>query len=74
MRELARTLGRVLHRPAVFPVPAPVLRLALGEVADVLLTGQRVLPRRTLETGFVFRHPELEGALEDLLAERVASR
>jgi uncharacterized protein (TIGR01777 family) len=73
MRELAKTLGRVLHRPALFPVPAPVLRLALGEVADVLLTGQRVLPRRTQESGFAFEHPELEGALEDLLAQPVAS-
>jgi uncharacterized protein len=68
MRELARTLGRVLHRPAVFAVPAPVLRVALGEVADVLLTGQKVLPRRALASGFAFRFPELEPALRDVLA------
>jgi uncharacterized protein (TIGR01777 family) len=58
MRELAKTLGSVLHRPALLPVPAPVLRIALGDVADVLLTGQRVLPRRTQESGFAFLHPE----------------
>lgn len=67
MRTLARTLGRVLHRPAFLPAPAPMVRLALGEVADVLLTGQRVLPRRALAAGFSFRHPELEAALRDLL-------
>lgn len=72
MRELAKTLGRVLHRPALFPVPAPMLRLALGEVADVLLTGQRVLPRRALASGFAFEHPVLGEALEDLLAAKVA--
>jgi hypothetical protein len=67
MEELARTLGRVLHRPAFLPAPAPLLRLALGEVADTLLTGQRVFPRRALEAGFRFAHPELEPALRDLL-------
>lgn len=68
MAELARTLGRVLHRPAFLPAPAPLLRLALGEVADVLLTGQRVLPRRALEGGFEFSYPALEPALRELLA------
>ena len=72
MRELARALARVLHRPALFPVPAPVLRLALGERADVLLTGQRVLPARAVQLGFLFEHPELEPALRDLLAEPAA--
>jgi uncharacterized protein (TIGR01777 family) len=67
MRTFARTLGRVLHRPAFLPAPAPMIRLALGEVADVLLTGQRVLPRRALEAGFTFRHPVLEPALRDVL-------
>jgi len=69
MKELASALGRVLHRPALLPAPAPMLRLALGEVADVLLTGQRVLPRRALESGFRFAHPALEPALRDLLGK-----
>ena len=67
MKELARALGRALHRPAVIPVPAPMLRIALGEAADVLLTGQRVKPQRALEAGFQFRFPELAGALTDLV-------
>lgn len=71
--EFARTLGRVLHRPAVLPAPAFALRLALGEMAEaLLLTGQRVVPRRALETGYAFRHPRLEGALESLLRPRAA--
>jgi hypothetical protein len=67
-REFARTLGRVLSRPALLPTPALAVRLALGEAAGVLLTGARVLPARALAAGFSFRHPELEGALRSLLA------
>ena len=66
MSSFAKTLGRVLRRPALLPVPGFVLRCALGEVAEVLLTGQHVLPRRALEAGFVPRYPDLEAALRDL--------
>jgi len=69
MAELSRTLGRVLHRPAFLPAPAPLLRLALGEAAEVLLTGQRVLPTRAGEGGFRFAYPTLEPALRELLAK-----
>jgi NAD dependent epimerase/dehydratase family enzyme len=64
-RDFAQTLGRVLHRPAFMPTPAFALRLALGSgMADeMLLSGQRVLPARAIEEGFVFAHPELEEAL-----------
>lgn len=68
MKEWASALGRTLHRPAALPVPGFALKLALGEVADVLLTGQRVLPRRAQEGGFEFRYPRIEGALEEILA------
>ena len=68
MQQWASSLGRTLHRPAFFPVPGFLLKLALGEVADVLLTGQRVLPRRASEAGFEFRYPEMLAALEDILA------
>jgi uncharacterized protein (TIGR01777 family) len=61
--EFARTLGRVLHRPAFFPAPAFAVRLALGEMADVALTGQRVLPEKARGLGFEFRYPLLEPAL-----------
>jgi hypothetical protein len=66
-REFARALGRVLHRPAVLPLPAFVLKAALGEMSRLLLTGQRVLPARALEAGYVFRFTELEDALKDVL-------
>ena len=62
-REFARTLGKVLGRPAVMPAPAFALRIALGEMADMLLTGQRVLPAKAELLGFRFRHPLLEPAL-----------
>jgi uncharacterized protein len=65
--ELSRTLGRVLHRPAVLPVPAAILRLMYGEMASVVLTGQRVVPRRLTELGFEFAHSDLEAALRDVL-------
>lgn len=67
MKEFARALGRALHRPAVFPVPAPILRLALGEVADVLLTGQKVEARRTREAGFQFQFNDIDSALPNIL-------
>jgi len=66
--ELSRALGRVLHRPAVLPVPAVALRVLYGEMAQIVTTGQRVLPKRLREAGFDFRHPELEVALRDVLA------
>ena len=61
--EFARTLGKVLGRPAVMPAPAFAIRTALGEMADMVLTGQRVLPRKAESLGFGFRFPLLEPAL-----------
>ncbi|MCG3169137.1 MAG: Epimerase family protein [Pseudomonadales bacterium] len=66
-REFARTLGRVLHRPAVLPLPAFALRAAFGEMSRLLLTGQRALPARAIDSGFTFRFPDLESALRDAL-------
>ena len=65
--EFARTLGRVMGRPSWVPVPGLVMRAAFGEVADLLLTGQRGVPHRLVDLGFQFRFPELEGALRDAL-------
>lgn len=65
--EFTRTLAAVLHRPAVFRAPAFALRLALGEMACVLLDSQRVRPEAALAAGFRFRWTELCPALEDLL-------
>jgi uncharacterized protein (TIGR01777 family) len=66
--EYTRVLGKVLNRPTVLPVPAPAIRLALGGIADaLLLASQRMEPAKLKETGYRFRHPELEGALRHLL-------
>jgi len=63
-----KALGHALHRPTVFPLPGPVARLALGEMADgALLGGVCALPARLLATGFVFRDPELAPFLEKIL-------
>lgn len=68
MREFTKTLGRVLKRPTVIPVPSFLARLAFGEMADeLLLASTRVDSRRLVESGYEFRHPELEGALRELL-------
>jgi hypothetical protein len=65
--EFARTLGRVLRRPALLPAPYLALRLVLGEIAGSLTTGARVLPAQAERAGFQFRFPRLEGALRHLL-------
>lgn len=65
--EFSRTLGRVLHRPALLPAPGLALRLALGEFASFLTAGARVLPEQALRAGFTFRFTHLEPALRDLL-------
>ena len=62
--ELARRLGRHMGRPAWVPTPAPILRLALGELAETLLTSQRVVPERLLNLGFAFRYPDIDSAVE----------
>jgi uncharacterized protein (TIGR01777 family) len=62
-REFSKTLGRVLHRPAVMPTPVLGLKLMFGEFAEILATGQRVVPAAALEAGYRFSHPDLESAL-----------
>lgn len=69
MMEFSKTLGRVLHRPACFPVPEFVLRIALGERASLLTTGQRVAPTVAQRGGYRFRHPSLEGALRAIFKD-----
>jgi uncharacterized protein (TIGR01777 family) len=68
-REFTKALGRVLGRPTVFPMPAFAARLAFGEMADELLLGSdRVEPKKLLESGYSFRHCDLETALRHVLA------
>lgn len=66
-RDFARALAASLRRPALLPMPAPALRLLLGEMAGLLLSGQRVLPVRAQAEGFVFRHPSLAAALPEIV-------
>ncbi len=66
--EFAHTLAAILGRPSVMHVPGFVLKTALGEMAMMVLEGQRVLPRRLAEAGFAFQFPRLEEALRHLLA------
>ena len=66
--EFTQTLGKVLHRPTLLPLPAFAARLLFGEMADELLLGStRVFPQRLLDAGYSFRHTHLQAALEELL-------
>jgi uncharacterized protein (TIGR01777 family) len=66
--EFSKTLGRVLRRPAIAPVPALALRVLYGEMAAVVVGGQRAVPARAMQLGHEFRHTELEPALRAILA------
>jgi len=70
--DFTRALGRQLHRPAFLPAPYFGLRIVFGEFAQVLFDSQRVIPRAALESGFVFRYPDLAMALADILAPAAA--
>ncbi|KAM8850947.1 epimerase family protein SDR39U1 [Spinachia spinachia] len=66
--EFTKELGRVLRRPTVFPVPGFVMNAVMGsERAVVLLQGQKVVPKRTQEAGFVYKYPDLTSALEEIV-------
>jgi uncharacterized protein len=64
-KELSKALGRVLRRPAFAPVPALAVKTLYGEMADIVITGQRAVPGQLTELGYVFEQPELEPALRD---------
>jgi uncharacterized protein len=64
----SKALGRALHRPAALPVPGFALRALYGDMAEIVTGGQRAVPRRTLDLGYAFRHPDLDEALRDALA------
>jgi uncharacterized protein len=69
-REFSKALGRVLRRPAVAPVPALALKALYGEMAVVVTTGRRAVPRRLQELGYEFRRPHLEAALREATGNR----
>lgn len=66
--DFSKALGRALHRPAVLPVPSLALKLLYGEMAQIITTGQRVLPAKALVLGYRFEHPQLRQALESALS------
>jgi uncharacterized protein (TIGR01777 family) len=68
--QVQHALARTLHRPMWMRVPAFAVRAALGEMSQLLVDGQRVVPRRALASGFVFRHPDLREALDHLIGRR----
>jgi NAD dependent epimerase/dehydratase family enzyme len=66
--EFTKTLASVLHRPAIFPMPAFAARLAFGQMADeLLLASQRVQPAKLASSGYKFQHPDLRIALASIL-------
>ena len=65
--EFTRALAKTLHRPAVLPVPTAMLRLSYGEMTDMLLASQRLLPKAALETGVTFKYSNVLDALSDIL-------
>ena len=65
-RVFSKALGKALHRPAIFPTPGFALKLLLGEAADVVTNGQRVVPKKALALGYTFQYPTLEGALANI--------
>ena len=67
-RELAKTLGQVLGRPAWMPAPAFMIRAVLGEFGNVLLDSQRTIPDRLLSHGFQFQHPDIKSAIQEVIA------
>jgi uncharacterized protein (TIGR01777 family) len=67
-RDLARAIGRAMRRPAIFPVPAFVLRLMLWGQADIVLHGRVAVPAKALAAGYEFHHPTVESALRDVLS------
>jgi uncharacterized protein (TIGR01777 family) len=71
-RELSKALGRALRRPAFAPVPALAVKALYGEMAEIVITGQRAVPGRLIELGYRFRQPNLEAALRDATGSRPA--
>jgi len=68
-RDLAKALGKALHRPSFLPAPGFMIKLILGEFGSVILEGQRVIPRRLLDHGFLFQYPDIGKALESLIGQ-----
>jgi uncharacterized protein len=71
-RDFSKALGRVLRRPAFAPVPALAVKALYGEMASIVITGQRAIPAKLTELGYRFKQPDLEEALRDATGSRRA--
>ncbi len=70
-KDLAKALGKVLHRPSFMPAPGFMVKLVLGEFGSVILEGQKVIPRRLLDSGFAFEYPNIDKALQGIVGRSV---
>jgi uncharacterized protein (TIGR01777 family) len=68
-KDLARALGKALHKPSFMPAPGFMIKLVLGEFGSVILEGQRVIPKKLLENGFVFQYGDIEKALQSIVGQ-----
>jgi uncharacterized protein (TIGR01777 family) len=68
-KDFAKALGKALHRPSFIPAPGFMVKLVLGEFGSVILEGQRVIPRRLIESGFVFQYPDIHKALQGIVGQ-----
>ncbi len=68
-KDLAKALGKALHRPSFMPAPGFMIKLVLGEFGSVILEGQRVIPKRLLESGFIFQYPDIDKALRGIVGQ-----
>lgn len=68
-RDLAKALGRALHRPSSLPAPGFMVKLVLGEFGSVILEGQKVIPKKLLENGFVFQYADIHKALQSITGQ-----
>jgi uncharacterized protein len=68
-RDLAKALGKALHRPSFIPAPGFMVKWVLGEFGSVILEGQRVIPKKLLDNGFVFQYPDIEKAVQSIVSQ-----
>ena len=68
-KDLAKALGRALHRPSFIPAPGFMVKLVLGEFGSVILEGQKVIPKKLLENGFVFQYADIHEALQGIVGQ-----
>ncbi len=66
-KDLAKALGKALHKPSFMPAPGFMIKLVLGEFGSVILEGQRVIPKTLLENGFIFQYPDIDKALQNIV-------